>query len=204
MFYASPLGRLKLESDGAALTALSFEGACPSSSVNPGAETVKPLPVFDETCRWLDIYFSGGVPDFIPALNLQGSAFRQAVWKILLEIPYGATTTYGAIAARLVRGAPGRMSAQAVGGAVGHNPVAIIVPCHRVIGADGSLTGYASGLPRKTWLLHHEGVGDVDAERSVAVGVAAGFHIVYPNNCLPVHSSEMPIMPEASKNKSLH
>ena len=140
MYYASPLGRLKLESDGAALTALSFEGACPSSSVNPGAETVKPLPVFAETCRWLDIYFSGGVPDFIPALNLQGSAFRQAVWKILLEIPYGVTT-------------------------VGHNPVAIIVPCHRVIGADGSLTGYASGLPRKTWLLHHEGVGDVDAER---------------------------------------
>ena len=99
MYYASPLGRLKLESDGAALTALSFEGACPSSSVNPGAETVKPLPVFAETCRWLDIYFSGGVPDFIPALNLQGSAFRQAVWKILLEIPYGVTTTYGEIAA---------------------------------------------------------------------------------------------------------
>lgn len=159
MFYASPLGRLKLESDGAALTALSFEGACPSSSVNPGAETVKPLPIFDETCRWLDIYFNGGVPDFTPALNLQGSAFRQAVWKILLEIPYGATTTYGAIAARLVRGTPGRMSAQAVGGAVGSNPIPLIIPCHRVIGADGSLVGYGCGLWRKEKLLALEKQG---------------------------------------------
>ena len=202
MFYDSPLGRLRLESDGEAMTALSFDGECQADAVE--ADRQDRLPVFEETCRWLDLYFSGRVPDFIPALNLQGSAFRQSVWKILLEIPYGATTTYGEIAAHLVRGTPGRMSAQAVGGAVGHNPVAIIVPCHRVIGADGSLTGYASGLSRKSWLLHHEGVGDVDAERSVAAGVAAGFHIVYPNDCLPVHSSEMPIMPEASKNKSLH
>ena len=160
MSYESPIGRLKLESDGAALTALSFEGTSPSSVVNPSSETVKLLPVFDETCRWLDIYFNGGVPDFMPALNLQGSAFRQAVWKILLEIPYGDTTTYGEIAARLVRGTPGKMSAQAVGGAVGHNPVAIIVPCHRVIGADGSLTGYAGGIERKRRLLELESAGE--------------------------------------------
>ena len=154
MFYDSPLGRLRLESDGEALTALSFDGECQADAVE--ADRQHRLPVFEETCRWLDLYFSGRVPDFTPALHLQGSAFRQAVWKILLEIPYGATTTYGKIAARLVRGTSGRMSAQAVGGAVGHNPVAIIVPCHRVIGADGSLTGYAAGLDRKRALLRLE------------------------------------------------
>ena len=97
------------------------------------------------------------MPDYTPPLALQGTPFRLAVWEILQEIPYGATVTYGEIAARLAAGRDlGRMSAQAVGGAVGHNPIALIIPCHRVIGADGSLTGYAAGLDRKEWLLRWE------------------------------------------------
>lgn len=106
-----------------------------------------------DTKRWLDIYFSGHEPDFTPPLHPVGSPFRQAVWQLLLEIPYGQTTTYGALAKRLNAG---RMSAQAVGGAVGHNPISIIVPCHRVVGANGSLTGYAGGLERKIKLLEIE------------------------------------------------
>lgn len=144
--------------DGKSLTGLWFErqqfAPAPASA---GDASVRWLPVFDETCRWLECYFGGYLPDFTPPLALQGTPFRLAVWEILQEIPYGATMTYGAIAARVAadRGL-GRMSAQAVGGAVGHNPIAIIVPCHRVIGADGSLTGYAAGLDRKEWLLHWE------------------------------------------------
>ena len=106
----------------------------------------KNLVVFDQTKRWLDLYFSGREPGFTPALNPVGSAFRRAVWEILLKIPYGKTTTYGQIA-REIAAARGlaKMSAQAVGGAVGHNEISIIIPCHRVIGTHGSLTGYAGG-----------------------------------------------------------
>lgn len=106
-----------------------------------------------DTKRWLDVYFTGREPDFTPPLHPAGSSFRQAVWQLLLEIPYGQTTTYGALAKRLNAG---RMSAQAVGGAVGHNPISIIVPCHRVVGTNGSLTGYAGGLDRKIRLLEME------------------------------------------------
>ena len=119
----------------------------------------KNLAVFDQTRRWLDLYFSGREPGFTPALNPAGSAFRRAVWEILLKIPYGKTTTYGQIA-RKIAAARGlaKMSAQAVGGAVGHNEISIIIPCHRVIGAHGSLTGYAGGIDRKIKLLQLEGV----------------------------------------------
>lgn len=119
----------------------------------------KNLAVFDQTRRWLDLYFSGREPGFTPALNPAGSAFRRAVWEILLKIPYGKTTTYGQIA-REIAAARGlaKMSAQAVGGAVGHNEISIIIPCHRVIGAHGSLTGYAGGIDRKIKLLQLEGV----------------------------------------------
>ncbi len=109
--------------------------------------------------RWLDIYFSGRDPGFTPPLHLCGTPFRLVVWRLLLDIPYGETTTYGALAKTISArrgGAP--MSAQAVGGAVGHNAVALIVPCHRVVGTDGSLTGYASGLDKKTKLLSLEGI----------------------------------------------
>ena len=115
--------------------------------------------IFDETKKWLDIYFSREEPKFTPKLNIRGSKFRKDVWKILLEIPYGKTLTYKAIAEKLVMsGKYKKMSAQAVGGAVGHNPISIIIPCHRVVGASGSLTGYAGGLDRKVKLLELEGV----------------------------------------------
>ena len=119
----------------------------------------KNLAVFDQTRRWLDLYFSGREPGFTPALNPVGSAFRRAVWEILLKIPYGKTTTYGQIA-REIAAARGlaKMSAQAVGGAVGHNEISIIIPCHRVVGTHGSLTGYAGGIDRKIKLLQPGGV----------------------------------------------
>ena len=119
--------------------------------------------IFDETKKWLDIYFSREEPKFTPKLNIKGSEFRKDVWKILLEIPYGKTLTYKAIAEKLVMsGKYKKMSAQAVGGAVGHNPISIIIPCHRVVGASGSLTGYAGGLDRKVKLLELE---DVDMNK---------------------------------------
>ena len=113
--------------------------------------------VLAEAKRWLDIYFTGKEPDFTPPLHPIGSAFRRSVWEILLQIPYGQTTTYGEIARQLAKKQGlDRMSAQAVGGAVGHNEISIIIPCHRVVGADGSLTGYAGGIGKKETLLELE------------------------------------------------
>ena len=155
--YDSPLGGITLGSDGKALTGLWFDGQEHYAVTLPSQAEHRRLPVFDETCRWLDIYFSGRAPDFTPELALHGTPFRKAVWDILLTISFGKTMSYGEIAERLARQMGiSRMSAQAVGGAVGHNPVSIIVPCHRVVGADGSLTGYAGGLERKARLLEIE------------------------------------------------
>ena len=155
--YESPLGGITLGSDGKALTGLWFDGQEHYAVTLPSQAERRRLPVFDETCKWLDIYFSGRAPDFTPELALHGTPFRKAVWDILLTIPFGKTMSYGEIAERLARQMGiSRMSAQAVGGAVGHNPISIIVPCHRVIGADGSLTGYAGGLERKARLLEIE------------------------------------------------
>lgn len=146
--------------DGAELTGLWFEdtadAAVPAGAAGADAP-VRWLPVFEETVRWLECYFDGFMPDFTPPLAPQGTPFRRDVWEILREIPYGGTMSYGQVAVRLAadRGLS-RMSAQAVGGAVGHNPIALIIPCHRVVGADGSLTGYAAGLDRKDWLLKWE------------------------------------------------
>ena len=153
-YYFSPLGRIVLMSDGTALTELDFAEGVPESSA---VHTQKDLPVFREAMRWLDLYFAGRKPDFSPALNPTGTAFQMSVWAILQTIPFGETTTYGAIAHRLEEDTGKRMSAQAVGGAVGRNPISIIIPCHRVIGADGSLTGYAGGLDKKEYLLALEG-----------------------------------------------
>ena len=150
--YDSPLGTMLLASDGSALTALDFDD---TSDCIRG--TQKDLPVFEETFRWLDLYFDGKVPNCMPQLAPKGTAFQHAVWDILRTIPYGETTTYGAIAKRLETRTGKRMSAQAVGGAVGRNPISILIPCHRVIGADGSLTGYAGGMERKEFLLQLEG-----------------------------------------------
>jgi len=155
--YNSPLGGLTLASDGEALVGLWFDGQKHFPNSLSADHSTTALPVFQETCRWLNVYFSGQIPDFTPKLNPQGTPFRKAVWNLLLEIPYGKTTTYGELAKRLARTRNvATISAQAVGGAVGHNPVSLIVPCHRVIGTDGSLVGYAGGLDRKQWLLQLE------------------------------------------------
>ena len=140
---ASPLGGITLSSDGDALTGLWFDGQKYFADTLDLEHAEKPLPVFDETVRWLDLYFAGEVPDFTPKLYPRGSAFRRRVWDMLLTIPYGHTMTYGEIAQKL-----GCKSAQAVGGAVGHNPISLIIPCHRVLGANGSLTGYAGSIDK--------------------------------------------------------
>lgn len=157
----SPLGTITLASDGERLTGLWFNDQKYFGSSLSGTENLieKALPVFDQTKQWLHLYFNGLQPDFTPPLNLRGTAFRRSVWQLLAKIPYGQTRTYGEIAALVAKekGLP-RFSAQAVGQAVGHNPISLIVPCHRVVGANGSLTGYAGGLERKDWLLRLEGV----------------------------------------------
>lgn len=181
--YQSPIGGIVLASDGEALTGLWFErqkyfgstlvGEREAQAVWERGEGGAEPEVFAETRRWLDVYFGGGIPDFMPACRLQDSPFRMEVWEILKTIPYGETMTYGEIARQIAmrrsRAADEaetvgqeragkttegrRMSAQAVGGAVGHNPIGIIIPCHRVIGSDGSLTGYAGGMDKKEKLL---------------------------------------------------
>ena len=154
--YASPLGEMTLVSDGTALVGLYFDGQKYAAEGLDATRTQKNLPIFEEARRWLDVYFSGRKPDFTPPTAPAGTAFQQSVWEILRTIPYGETTTYGAIAQRIEQNTGCRMSAQAVGGAVGRNPISILIPCHRVIGADGSLTGYAGGLDKKESLLRIE------------------------------------------------
>ena len=155
--YDSPLGGILLAADEAGLTGLWFDGEKYFADSLPADHADRETPVLAETRRWLDRYFSGSEPDFTPPLHPVGSAFRQSVWELLLQIPYGRTTTYGEIARLLAekRGLA-RMSAQAVGGAVGRNEISIIIPCHRVVGADGSLTGYAGGIGKKVKLLELE------------------------------------------------
>lgn len=196
----SPLGGITLASNGVSLIGLWFYGQkhFPAMLTNENSDYSN-LPVFEQTRKWLDIYFAGKCPDFIPPLAPKGTTFQQEVWRLLLAIPYGKTVTYGEIAQRVVetyRGASPQgvtsqgtllrnaslhgtspqnatlknmsrknmsrptksMSAQAIGGAVGRNPISLIIPCHRVIGANGSLTGYAGGLERKKYLLELEHV----------------------------------------------
>ena len=158
-YYDSPLGQMVMTAEDDVLTGLWFEGQRHARMLREFPAGHREARAFADAARWLDAYFSGRDPGFVPELCLRGTAFQRAVWEILLTIPYGQTRTYGAIAGQLAaeRGLPA-MSAQAVGGAVGRNPVALIVPCHRVIGTDGSLTGYAAGLERKARLLELEGV----------------------------------------------
>lgn len=153
--YDSPLGGILLASDGKALTGLWFDGQKYFGSTLAAQREQKLLPVFEETARWLDLYFSGQEPDFTPPLSLQqASSFRREVWEIMLTIPYGQTMTYKAIAAELARRrGVENMSAHAVSGAVSHNPISLIIPCHRVVGTNGSLTGYAGGIDKKVRLL---------------------------------------------------
>lgn len=154
--YASPLGVLTLAEENGALVGLWLENQKYFPDLTAAARQQSPL--LEQAAQWLDRYFAGlhPEPSELP-LAPQGSEFRQEVWQLLCRIPYGATTTYAAIARQLAqsRGCA-RMSAQAVGGAVGHNPISIIIPCHRVLGSDGSLTGYAGGMEKKAWLLRWE------------------------------------------------
>ncbi|MBQ6080861.1 MAG: methylated-DNA--[Bacteroidales bacterium] len=182
--YDSPLGILILISDGRSLTGLRFGGQAfhGTSQVRDCGDAA--LPVFADTCRWLDIYFAGRDPGFLPQLAPEGTPFRKEVWKLLLSIPYGETTSYRALAAIVAerRGRNGayqaggisRMSAQAIGGAVGHNPIPIIIPCHRVIAADGSIGGFSAGIERKAWLLSHEGQIAAGCLKGFATGVSEG------------------------------
>lgn len=157
--YDSPLGSILLTADEMGLTGLWFDGQKHFARDLPAQHTEQDTPVLSEARRWLDVYFTGREPDFLPVLHPIGSAFRRRVWDLLLRVPYGQTVTYGQLAQQLAaQQSLSHMSAQAVGGAVGHNPISLIVPCHRVIGADGSLTGYAGGVDKKRRLLALEGL----------------------------------------------
>lgn len=159
--YNSPLGQMTMAGSGDALTGLWFDGQKYFANTLSKPYTENLLPVFEDTIRWLDIYFGGDIPDFLPKLSLNDTDFRMMVWKILLTIPYGETSTYGKIAEISAKNTGARISARAVGGAVGRNPVSIIIPCHRVLGSNGSLTGYAGGLERKQRLLELEKSGKI-------------------------------------------
>lgn len=154
MHYDSPLGCILLAADEAGLTGLWFEGQKYFARTLDAVHQEQETAALSEARRWLDVYFSGQEPDFTPPLHPIGSPFQQEVWTLLRQIPYGQTTTYGALAKQLAaRRGLARMSAQAVGGAVGHNKISIIIPCHRVVGTHGSLTGYAGGIDKKGKLL---------------------------------------------------
>lgn len=158
--YESPVGRITLVSDRDGLLGAWIEGQKYfAATLKEEPENDPDDPVLQAAVRWLDAYFAGKKPaiDEVP-LKPAGSAFRQEVWQLLCRIPYGETVTYGELAEEIAaaRGMK-RFSAQAIGGAVGHNPISIIIPCHRVVGADGSLTGYAGGIDKKVALLKHEG-----------------------------------------------
>ena len=156
-YYNSPIGRITMASEGTALIGLWFEGQKYFADSIKEECTEKDLDIFDDTSRWLDIYFSGKEPDFTPKILITGTPFRKSVAEIMLTIPYGKTMTYGEIANVIAKEKGiAKMSAQAVGGAVGHNSISIIIPCHRVVGTNGSLTGYAGGLDKKIQLLKLE------------------------------------------------
>lgn len=155
--YNSPLGGITIASNGSALTGLWFDGQKYFMDTLSKEFTETEISVFDMTKKWLDIYFTGKAPGFTPPLCMKTTAFRREVMQIMLEIPFGQTVTYGSIADIIAKGRGIEvMSAQAVGGAVGHNPISIIIPCHRVVGAGGRLTGYAGGIEKKKKLLELE------------------------------------------------
>lgn len=157
--YDSPIGEIMLASDGDNIIGLWLKDQKYFADIllNEQCEE-KRLPIFKIATDWLDIYFSGEKPSFMPSLKLVGSEFRLSVWKILSNIPYGKTVSYGDIARKISVDMGEVMSAQAVGGAVGHNPISIMIPCHRVVGKNGSLTGFASGIDNKIQLLKLEKV----------------------------------------------
>lgn len=155
--YRLPIGNILLAADEVGLTGLWFEGQKYFALYLDKEHEEKEIPIFEKVKEWLDIYFAGKEPDFTVPLHFTGTDFQNEVWEILCAIPYGRTMTYGEIAKQVAakKGLP-RMSAQAVGGAVGRNGISVIVPCHRVVGANGSLTGYAGGIDKKIKLLQLE------------------------------------------------
>lgn len=155
--YQSPLGEIVIASDDTAITGLWLVGQRHFDIEVEGCITDKDLPIFDEVSRWLDIYFTGNNPGEIPAVRMNGTPFQLEVWQILQAVPYGKLITYREIAELIAkkRGIT-KMSARAVGNAVGRNPISILVPCHRVVGSDGKMTGYAGGIERKVKLLKLE------------------------------------------------
>ena len=158
--YDSPMGGILLAADEIGLTGVWFDGQKYFARGRPKERTERNTPVLSAAKCWLDVYFRGREPDFMPPLNPIGSEFQRAVWELLLQIPYGQTTTYGALAQELAkRQELAHMSAQAVGGAVGRNKISILIPCHRVVGTGGRLTGYAGGVDRKAGLLELEHSG---------------------------------------------
>ena len=152
--YDSLIGKITMASDGEALIGLWFDGQKYFADSVQGTCVEKSLPIFDDTTKWLDIYFGGKQPDFTPNIKILATPFRKVIAEIMLTIPYGKTMTYKDIA-RII--SP-KMSAQAVGSAVGHNKISILIPCHRVIGSNNNLTGYAGGIERKEILLEIEGI----------------------------------------------
>ena len=155
--YASPLGPITLACDEDAIIGSWFNGQRYFGNILPEQTEQKEQPLFADAKRWLDVYFSGRAPDFLPPLRYNSTPFRKTVCEIMLTIPYGRTMTYGELAAEIARQQGlEKMSAQAVGGAVGHNEISIIIPCHRVVGTSGSLTGYAGGIDKKVRLLELE------------------------------------------------
>ena len=151
--FSSPIGEITVVGGKESIYYVNFSDRVPLSR-QIGAEVS--LPVLEDARRWLNIYFSGAVPDFTLPMAYEGTAFQRSVWRLLEEIPYGGSVTYGQLARRIEEQTGRRTAAQAVGQAVGHNPISLIVPCHRVLGADGALTGYGGGLDRKRWLLRLE------------------------------------------------
>jgi len=168
----SPVGELTLGSDGERLTGLWLAGQKYFMATAADAVPSPGLPIFEEARAWLDRYFAGDDPGPIPAVRPEGTEFRQRVWELLVEVPYGHLTTYGELAHKVAaEEGVAQMPFRAVGGAVGHNPISIIIPCHRVVGSGGSLTGYAGGIARKVQLLELEGV-DVSRLRIPTKGTA--------------------------------
>lgn len=162
--YESPLGRITIACDDNVITGLWFDGQKYAEDIlnvlpEEAMQREQEYSLIREAKRWLDIYFSGQEPDFLPPLRYDTTPFRKLVCDIMLTIPYGKTITYGEIAAKVAdhQGIK-KMSAQAVGGAVGHNPISLMIPCHRVVGANGNLTGYGGGMDRKIKLLELEKV----------------------------------------------
>lgn len=157
--YSSPLGKILLAADEEGVTGLWFESQKYYAYQISDKCREEETPVLTQTKQWLSVYFSGREPDFMPPLHLKGTDFQRGVWDILRGIPYGETITYGEIARKIAEEKGlSRMSAQAVGGAVGRNPISVLVPCHRVVGSNGSLTGYAGGIEKKIELLSLENV----------------------------------------------